>query len=162
QRQGGRSQGRPAGAGRETHRRGVSGSAGPATGSGAGRRRGRGGRAVRGRGGLGSRGGRGGRGGEGGRGARGGGPGGRGVGVGGGVAELVDELAEGVVGVAETLGGLLLGQALDEDGAEGLVLALGGAGWFAEEEPAGGVVHARGTQCEVIVNADGLQSRRSP
>jgi hypothetical protein len=36
----------------------------------------------------------------------------------------VDELAEGVVGVAETLGGVLLAEAFDEDGAEGLVLAL--------------------------------------
>jgi hypothetical protein len=41
-----------------------------------------------------------------------------------GLAELVDELAEGVVGVAETLSGVLLGEAIDEDGAEGLVLAL--------------------------------------
>jgi hypothetical protein len=41
-----------------------------------------------------------------------------------GLAELVDELAECVVGVAEAVGGVLLGDAIDEDGAEGLVLAL--------------------------------------
>jgi hypothetical protein len=38
----------------------------------------------------------------------------------------VNELAEGVVGVAELLGHLLLGAAIDEDGTQRLVLALAG------------------------------------
>jgi hypothetical protein len=46
------------------------------------------------------------------------------------------------VGIAEEAGGLLLGEAAEEDGAEGLVLTLGGAGRLGEEAPAGGVVHA--------------------
>ena len=71
--------------------------------------------------------------------------------AGGAVAtELVDELAEGVVVVAEASGGILLGQAAEEDGAERLILPLGGAGRLIEEELAGGVVHARGSECEVF------------
>jgi len=71
-------------------------------------------------------------------------------------SELVDELTEGVVGVAETLGGVLLGQAVDEDGTEGFELSLSGAGGLLEEELAEGVVHARGSECEVFVAVDGL------
>jgi hypothetical protein len=67
----------------------------------------------------------------------------------------VYELAEGVVVVAETLGGLPLGQAAGEDGAEGLVLTLGGTGGLIEEVSAEGVVHARGSGCEVF--RDGLR-----
>ena len=40
------------------------------------------------------------------------------------MTELVDELSEGVVGVAEPPGGILLRQTLDEDGPEGFVLLL--------------------------------------
>ena len=40
----------------------------------------------------------------------------------------MDELTEGVVGIAEAAGHLLLGQPVDEDGAQGLVLALQGTG----------------------------------
>jgi uncharacterized protein (DUF697 family) len=63
---------------------------------------------------------------------------------------LVYELTEGVVGVAETLGGILLGKAAVEDGAERLVLALGGTGGPIEEVLAEGVVHARGSGCEAF------------
>ena len=55
----------------------------------------------------------------------------------------MDELAEGVVGVAEAPGGLLLGDAIDEDGPQGLVLALAGAAGLSEEVLAQGVVHNR-------------------
>jgi hypothetical protein len=80
----------------------------------------------------------------------------RGRGAGGDVlAELVYELSEGFGGVAESLGGILLGQAVDEDGAEGFVLSLGGAGGMLEEELAEGVVHARGSECEVFAGVDG-------
>jgi hypothetical protein len=68
---------------------------------------------------------------------------------------LVYELAEGVVGVAETLGGILLGQAAAEDGTERLVLPLGGTGGPIKEVLAEGVVHARGSGCEVF--RDGLR-----
>ena len=50
-------------------------------------------------------------------------------------------LAEGTGGESEASGGLALGQALDEDGAEGLVQAMRGGGGGGEEESAGGVVH---------------------
>jgi hypothetical protein len=74
----------------------------------------------------------------------------------------VDELAEGVVGVAETLGGILLGQAVDEDGAEGFVLSLGWTGGLAEEELAEGIVHVRCSRCEVMLAGNGLYASRSP
>jgi hypothetical protein len=67
----------------------------------------------------------------------------------------VYELAEGVVGVAEAVGDVLLGQAVEEDGAEGFVLSLGGTGGPLEEELAEGVVHVRGSGCEVFAAADG-------
>jgi hypothetical protein len=50
-------------------------------------------------------------------------------------------LAEGVVVVAETLCDFLLLAAVEEDAAEGLVLALGGTGGLKEEVPAGIVRH---------------------
>jgi hypothetical protein len=56
-------------------------------------------------------------------------------------AELVNQLAESVVGVAVTLSGLLLGEAVNEDGAKGIVLALLGARGLEEEAAVGGVVH---------------------
>jgi hypothetical protein len=59
------------------------------------------------------------------------------------LTELVDQLAESVVGVAEAVGGLLLGELLEEDSPEGLVLALQGTGGLPEEASAGGVVHNR-------------------
>jgi hypothetical protein len=52
-------------------------------------------------------------------------------------------LAKGVVVVAEALGGILLAVAVDEDGTQGFVLALRGAGGLKEEAAAGGVVHNR-------------------
>jgi hypothetical protein len=52
-------------------------------------------------------------------------------------------LAEGVVVVAEALGDVLLAAVVDEDGAQGLVLALRGAGRLEEEAAAGCVVHNR-------------------
>jgi hypothetical protein len=47
----------------------------------------------------------------------------------------------------ETAGGLLLGQAVDEDSAEGLVLALLGARGLLEEASREGVVHGRRPMC---------------
>jgi hypothetical protein len=57
------------------------------------------------------------------------------------VAELVDELAEGGVGVAEAAGHLLLGQPVEEDSPQGFILAVQRSGGFPEEAPARGVVH---------------------
>jgi len=48
-------------------------------------------------------------------------------------AEVVTENAKGAWGVAEALGNLLGGGALQEVGTKGLVLAVGGGGWFQEE-----------------------------
>jgi hypothetical protein len=62
---------------------------------------------------------------------------------GAGGADLADEQAEGAVGVAETPRGVLLGQPVDEDGAEGFVLALLRAGGLEEETPHKGIVHGR-------------------
>src|SRR5262249_2570214 len=58
--------------------------------------------------------------------------GGWGAGRAGG-AELLDQQAERAVGVAEAAGRFLLGEALKEDGTEGLVLALPGASRLEEE-----------------------------
>jgi hypothetical protein len=59
----------------------------------------------------------------------------------------LDQQAEGAVGVVEAAGGLLLGQASEEDGAEGLVLALLRASGLLEEAPGEGVVHGRRPAC---------------
>ena len=48
------------------------------------------------------------------------------------LAEAVDQDAEAAGAVAESSGGLLGGQALDEEGAEGLVLAVRGVGGLKE------------------------------
>ena len=50
------------------------------------------------------------------------------------LAKLVDKDAEASWGIAEAASGLVTGQSLDEVGAEGLVLAMGGVGGF-EEDP---------------------------
>jgi hypothetical protein len=55
----------------------------------------------------------------------------------------MDQLPEGVVGVAEFAGDLLLGPAIEEDGAEGLVAAMPRAGGMGEEVMAACVVHRR-------------------
>jgi hypothetical protein len=55
----------------------------------------------------------------------------------------MDQLAEGVVGVPEFPSDLLLGPAIEEDGAEGLVAAMQRAGGLGEEVVAAGVVHHR-------------------
>jgi hypothetical protein len=52
-------------------------------------------------------------------------------------------LAEGGVDVAEALGRALLAAVVDEDGAEGLILALWDTGGLREEAAAGCVVHNR-------------------
>jgi hypothetical protein len=52
-------------------------------------------------------------------------------------------LAAGRVVVAETFGYILLAAAVDEDGAQGLVLALRGAGGLEKEAATAGVVHNR-------------------
>jgi len=59
-------------------------------------------------------------------------------------AELVDQLAESVIGVTVTRGGLLLGEAVDEDGAKGIVLALLRTRRFQEEPAASEIVHGLG------------------
>ena len=73
----------------------------------------------------------------------------------------MDELPEGVVGVAEAAGDLPLGQAIEEHSAEGLVLALQGTGGLLEETSARDVVHNRWPECEVIV-ADGPADQGNP
>jgi hypothetical protein len=57
-------------------------------------------------------------------------------------------LAEGGVVVAEAFGYVLLAAALDTDGAEGLVEALGVGAGLQEEEAARGVVHQGGPECD--------------
>jgi hypothetical protein len=52
-------------------------------------------------------------------------------------------LAKGVVVVAEALGHVLLAAAVNEDGTQGLVLALRGTGGLQEEAAARCVVHNR-------------------
>jgi hypothetical protein len=59
----------------------------------------------------------------------------------------VDQDAEGGVGVAEAAGGFLLGNALDEDGAEGLLRALRGASGLQEEALREGIVHGGRSEC---------------
>jgi hypothetical protein len=56
-------------------------------------------------------------------------------------------LAKGARGVAETAGGGFLGEALNKDGTEGLILALAGAGRLEEEIASVGVVHGCGPEC---------------
>jgi hypothetical protein len=55
----------------------------------------------------------------------------------------MDQLAEGVIRIAEAVGRLLLGQPVEEDSPEGLVLTVQRTGGFPEEAPAGVVVHNR-------------------
>jgi hypothetical protein len=56
-------------------------------------------------------------------------------------------LAKGARGIAETAGGGFLGEALDEDGTEGLILALAGAGRLEEEIASVIVSHGCGPGC---------------
>jgi hypothetical protein len=56
-------------------------------------------------------------------------------------AELAYQLAEGGIIVAEAFGDVLEAAAINEDGAEGFVLALLGAGGLDEEAAAEGIVH---------------------
>jgi len=49
------------------------------------------------------------------------------------LAEVVDQDAKASIRVPESFGGLLVAQALDEIGAEGLVLSMGGVGGLEEE-----------------------------
>jgi hypothetical protein len=64
-----------------------------------------------------------------------------------GDAELPDYDAEGAVGVMVAVGRFLLGQTVDEDGTEGLVVALLGASGLHEEASGKGVVHGRQPEC---------------
>jgi hypothetical protein len=52
-------------------------------------------------------------------------------------------LAEGVEAEAEALGDILLATAVEEDGTQGLVEALGRVGGVEEERATRGVVHNR-------------------
>jgi hypothetical protein len=65
----------------------------------------------------------------------------------------MDQLAKGIVRVAEASGHLLLRDAVEEDGPQGFVLALQGAGRLLEEASAKGVVHNLRSGCEVILGA---------
>jgi len=47
--------------------------------------------------------------------------------------ELMDQNSQAPWGVSEAFGNLGHGESLDEEGAEGLVLAVGGVGGFKEE-----------------------------
>jgi len=49
------------------------------------------------------------------------------------VAESMDQDPEASWRVAKSLGGLGTGESLDEKGSQGLVLPVGGVGWFQEE-----------------------------
>src|SRR5262245_59746005 len=73
----------------------------------------------------------------------------------------MDALAEGIVGVAEAARGLLLGEPVEEYGAERLVLALQGAGGLLEEAAARGVVHNGWPECEAILG-EGPAGQRNP
>ncbi len=64
-------------------------------------------------------------------------------------AEVADQRAERVVGIAELLGDVAQGSVLDEGGAEGLVLAVERLGGFEEEAEIVGVIHARGSEMRV-------------
>lgn len=64
-----------------------------------------------------------------------------------GGAELPDHDAEGAVGVVVAVGRFLLGQTVDEDGTEGLVVALLGASGLHEEASGEGVVHGCQPEC---------------
>jgi hypothetical protein len=57
-------------------------------------------------------------------------------------------LAEGSEGVAEALGDNLLTAAIDEDGVQGFVEALGSTGGLEEEKASGCVVHNGLLGCE--------------
>jgi hypothetical protein len=71
-----------------------------------------------------------------------------------GLPERVDELAESLVREVEPLGGLLLREAVDEDGAKGLVLALTRGSGVEEGVAQRGVVHGRSSRkCEEISQA---------
>ena len=63
----------------------------------------------------------------------------------------MDQLTEGVRGVAELTSDLVLPASLHEDGAQSLVLTLIDVGGFEEEPAAQGVVHRRSSGCELIV-----------
>jgi hypothetical protein len=64
-------------------------------------------------------------------------------------AEVADQGADRVVGIAELLGDVAQGSVLDEGGAEGLILAVEGLGGFEEEAEVVGVIHARGSEMRV-------------
>jgi len=68
--------------------------------------------------------------------------------------------AEGVEAVAEAFGGVLLATAIDEDGAEGLVEALGVVGGLEEEEATRGVVPADVPGCEALLSRNPLWGQR--
>ncbi|HEU4677977.1 MAG TPA: hypothetical protein VFS35_00555 [Terrimicrobiaceae bacterium] len=63
----------------------------------------------------------------------------------------MDQLPHAPVGIAEFVGGFVLWQALDEDGAQRLVLAVVGCGIGLHEElPATVIVHGCVLKCEVV------------
>ena len=72
-------------------------------------------------------------------------------------AKCVTEHAKSAWGVAKALGGLSGGEPFDVEGAQGLVLALAGRGWLAEEAAAfcyvfRCIVHAN-RQCQMLTPA---------
>ena len=66
------------------------------------------------------------------------------------LAKPMDQLAEGVIGIAEALGDLLLRQAVRQDGPQGLILALPGTGGHLEAALAQGIVHNGWPKCAAI------------
>jgi hypothetical protein len=73
--------------------------------------------------------------------------------------EPMNQLPHAPVGIAEFVSDVILGEAIDEDGAQRLVLAVIGCGVGLQEEPsATEVVHGCTLECEVVFR-DWLLSR---
>jgi hypothetical protein len=58
--------------------------------------------------------------------------------VGLGASEMMTQDAKRARGVAKAAGGVGRGKTFDEEGTEGLLLAMGGGGWVEEEASLGG------------------------
>jgi hypothetical protein len=71
----------------------------------------------------------------------------------------MDQLPHAPVGIAILFRGDALGKAVDEDGAQGLVLAMVGGGIGVQEEPLASVgVHGRTLECELVLR--GISHRK--
>ncbi len=74
-----------------------------------------------------------------------------------GGAELMDLLAEGIETEAEAFRDVLLATAIDEDGTEGFVEALGVVSGLEEEKAIRGVVHGFVPACEALLSRNSLE-----